>query len=135
MRAIPPYSEADWQAEWEAGRPLACPRCGSSDDFGPRHGVQADRTFRRYRACKRCGLFQEADGRSPPYQTLLMVHDCDGRVAPDTQCRGCGLRLKAGGRHLCPRIVREGDVFTCPECGTVLGEEHRQPWPERGPWT
>ena len=58
---VPPYTEADWQREWDDGRPLSCPRCGSSDDFGPRQGVRADRSFRPYRACKRCGMFQEAD--------------------------------------------------------------------------
>jgi hypothetical protein len=131
---IPPYSQADWQLQWDAGRRLQCPRCGSSDDFGPRQSILADRSFRRYRACKQCGMVQEADGLSPPYQTHLVVHDCDGKVGADAQCRGCGLRIRTGGRHRCPRIVREGEGFTCPECGTVLSEEHRQPWPAPGPW-
>jgi hypothetical protein len=131
---IPPYTEADWQREWEDGRALQCPQCGSSEDFGPRQGVRPDRSFRPYRACKRCGLAQDADGRSPPYQTALMAHDCDGNVAAGTRCRGCGLRLRSAGPHVCIRIVREGDAFTCPECGTSLREGHRRPWPERGPW-
>lgn len=63
-----------------------------------------------------------------------MIHDCDGNVAVDGQCRGCGLRIRTGGRHQCPRIVREGEAFTCPECGTALGESHRRSWPEPGPW-
>jgi uncharacterized Zn finger protein len=132
---LPPYSQADWQREWDADLPLQCPRCGSGEDFGPRQAVLADRSFRRYRACKQCGMFQEADGRSLPHQTVLMAHDCDSQVGADAQCRGCGLRVRTGGRHLCHRIVREDEVFTCPECGTVLSEEHRRPWPERGPWT
>jgi len=132
-QAIPPYSPAEWEREWDAGRPLPCPQCGSSEDFGPRQSILADRSFRRYRSCKRCGMCQEADGRSPPYQTALTAHDCDGKVAADAQCRCCGLRIRTGGRHLCPRIVREGEAFTCPECGTVLGEQHRRPWPVRGP--
>jgi hypothetical protein len=132
---IPPYSPADWQREWDAGLKLQCPRCGNGGDFGPRQAVLADRSFRCYRACKRCGIFQEADGRSPPYQTFLTAHDCNSRVGADAQCRGCGTRLRAGGRHLCARIVREDEVFTCPECGTVLGEEYRRPWPEPGPWS
>jgi uncharacterized Zn finger protein len=129
---MPVYTEADWQRDWDAGLPLQCPSCGSSEDFGPRQGVRANRTFRRYRACKRCGLAQEADGSSAPYQTILMIHECHGHIEVDAQCRGCGLRIRTGGHHLCPRIVREGEGFTCPECGTVLGEEHVRPWPEAG---
>jgi uncharacterized Zn finger protein len=129
VHVIPVYSQADWQRDWDASHPLECPGCGSSGNFGPRQAILADRAFRRFRSCKRCGMCQEADGRSPPYQTVLMAHDCDAKVAADAQCRGCGMRLRSGGRHLCPRIVREGEVFTCPECGTVLGEQHRRPWP------
>ena len=127
------YSPADWQRDWEEGRPLPCPSCGSSENFGPRQAMLPDRSFRMFRSCKRCGMCQEADGRSPPYQTVLMAHECTGKVAADAQCRGCGMRLRNGGRHLCPRIVREGEVFTCPECGTVLREEHRRPWPTTPP--
>jgi uncharacterized Zn finger protein len=129
-----PYAEAEWQREWDAGVPLACPRCGSSEDFGPRQGVRPNRTFRRYRACRRCGLFQEADGESPPYQAVLLVHECTGSIEVDAQCRSCGLRVRTGGRHMCPRIVREGESLTCPECGTVVAEPHRRPWPLPGPW-
>ena len=126
---IPFYSQADWQRDWDAGAPLQCPGCGSSDNCGPRQAMLADRSFRMFRSCKRCGMCQEADGRSPPYQTVLMAHECEGKVGADAQCRGCGMRLRTGGRHLCPRIVRAGEVFTCPECGTTLTEEHRRPWP------
>jgi transcription elongation factor Elf1 len=131
---IQPYSPGDWQLEWDAGQKLHCPRCGSEDEFGPRQAVLADRTFRRYRGCKQCGLFQEADGQSAPYQTALLAHDCRGNVGADAQCRGCGLRIRSGGRHLCTRIVRAGEAFTCPECGTALSEQHRRPWPQQGPW-
>ena len=123
------YSQADWERDWEAGRPLPCPSCGSSENFGPRQAILPDRSFRRFRSCKRCGMCQEADGRSLPYQTLLMAHECDGKIGADAQCRGCGMRLRNGGRHLCPRIVREGETFVCPECGTALTEAHRRPWP------
>jgi hypothetical protein len=130
---IPPYTEADWQRDWEAGAKLSCPRCGSDEDYAARQAVQPDRTFRRYRACKRCGMFQEADG-TKAYQTFMMVHECDGNVGADAQCRGCGLRIRNGGKHRCPRIVREGETFTCPECATTLSHRHILPWPEQGPW-
>jgi uncharacterized Zn finger protein len=126
---IPPYSPAEWQRDWDDGRPLACPSCGSSDNFSARQAMLPDRSFRRFRSCKRCGMFQEADGASAPYQTILMAHECDAKIAADAQCRACGMRVRNGGRHLCPRIIREGESFTCPECGTVLGDEHRKPWP------
>lgn len=134
MSGVEGYSELEWQRDWDAGVVLACPRCGSREDFGPRHGVRVDRTFRRYRSCKRCGLAQEADGVSGPYQTFLAIHECHGRVEVDAQCRGCGLRIRSRGPHLCPRIIREGESFACPECGTVLTEEYRRLWPEPGPW-
>jgi uncharacterized Zn finger protein len=127
------YSPADWERDWDAGRPLQCPSCGSSDNFGARQAMLPDRSFRRFRSCKRCGLCQEADGRSPPYQTVLMAHECTGRIAADAQCRACGMRVRNSSGHLCPRIVREGEAFTCPECGTVLGDEHRRPWPVTSP--
>ena len=127
------YSPADWERDWDAGRPLQCPSCGSSDNFGARQAMLPDRSFRRFRSCKRCGLCQEADGRSPPYQTVLMAHECTGRIAADAQCRACGMRVRNSSGHLCPRIVREGEAFTCPECGTVLGDEHRRLWPVTSP--
>jgi hypothetical protein len=81
-------------------------------------------------------LFQEADGQSGAYQTVLLVHDCRGPAGADAQCRGCGMRpRKTGARHPCPRVVREGETITCAECGTLLGKEHVLPWPEQGPWT
>jgi uncharacterized Zn finger protein len=126
---MPFYSQADWQRDWDTGGSLECPSCGSSDNFGPRQAILADRSFRNFRSCKRCGICQEADGQSAPYQTVLLAHDCAGTIAADAQCRGCGMRLRNGGRHLCPRIVREGETFTCPECGTVLTDAHRRPWP------
>jgi len=135
VEPIPSYSETAWQAEWEAGRETRCPRCGSEGEFGPRQAVLPDRSFRRYRGCKQCGLFQEADGCSPPYQTILLRHECNGQVGADAQCRGCGLRVRAGGRHRCTRIVRVGERFTCPECGIALADEHEHPWPQPGPWT
>ena len=131
--SLPPYSETDWQREWDAGGKPPCPRCGNADDYGPRQTILADRSFRHFRACKRCGMFQEADG-SAPYQTFLLVHECTAPVGADAQCRTCGRRPRKGASHLCPRVVREGETFTCPECGTTLGQEHVQPWPERGPW-
>jgi len=127
-----PYSPADWQLEWDAGHKLTCPRCASDEDFGPRQTVQPDRSFRRFRACKRCGLFQEADGLSPAYQTVLLVHRCTIRET-GLQCRSCGRRPRSG-QHDCARIVREGESFTCPECGTVVTSDHILPWPEKGPW-
>lgn len=125
------YSPADWQREWDEGHKLKCPRCGSDEDFGPRQTFQADRTFRRFRACKRCGLFQEADG-SPPYQTVLLVHQC---TISETglQCRSCGRRPRTG-QHDCARIVREGESFNCPQCGTLVSAAHALAWPERGPF-
>ena len=129
------YSPAEWQEDWDAGGKPACPRCGNSEDYGPRQVVLADRSFRRFRGCKRCGMFQEADGRSPPYQTVLLVHECTAKIAADAQCRACGLRPRKGaGSHLCPRVVRAGEAARCAECGLALGPLHVRPWPEPGPW-
>lgn len=128
------YTAADWERDWEAAHKLACPRCGSDEDFGPRQAVLADRTFRRYRACKRCGLCQEADGQSLPYQTIAVAHECTARVPPGLQCRSCGKRPRSGASHLCARILRENEAYTCPECGTVIAERHHLPWANPGPW-
>jgi predicted RNA-binding Zn-ribbon protein involved in translation (DUF1610 family) len=130
---IPAYTSTDWQLEWDAGQKLRCPRCGSDEDFGPRQSVQPDRSFRHFRACKRCGLFQDADGHSEWYQTVLLVHKCQTRGA-DAQCKSCGRRPRSS-EHDCARIVREGESFVCPECGITVGNEHMHPWPESGPWT
>jgi hypothetical protein len=131
-----PYTPSDWQRDWDDGAHLACPRCGSADDYGARQVVLADRSFRKFRGCKRCGLFQEADGVSPPYQTVLLVHECGASIAADSQCKACGMRPRKGtsGRHACPRVVREGESITCAECGLRLGPAHARPWPEPGPW-
>jgi hypothetical protein len=130
---LAPYSLADWERDWDDSAKLPCPRCGNSEDYGARQSVLADRSFRRYRACKRCGMFQEADGHSAPYQTVLLVHECGEHLGADSQCRSCGMRPRKGGtgKHLCPRIVREGETFSCLECGTKLGEQHQKDWPEK----
>jgi predicted RNA-binding Zn-ribbon protein involved in translation (DUF1610 family) len=64
MMSHPPYTEADWQHEM-AGKggaaTLACPDCGSAADYGPRWHTRPDGTERRYRACKNCGFWQEAE--------------------------------------------------------------------------
>lgn len=132
--AIPPYSESDWQREWDDGQKLPCPRCASPEDCGPRLAVLPDRSFRRYRACKRCGLCQEADGVSAPYHTIAVAHECLPASGADAQCRSCGKRPRKGGGHLCARILRELLPFNCAECGTRIGEQHVLPWAEPGPW-
>jgi len=64
LAEIPPYTPDDWAADRLTAVALTCPNCGRSDDYGPREATLDDaHTLRRYRGCKVCGFWQEADGR------------------------------------------------------------------------
>jgi hypothetical protein len=93
MKEHAPYTEADWQADFERvdqGEPLTCPDCGALGDYGPRDDGQG----RHYRACKMCGFWQEADG-SPAYRCWMSTHKCDPGldahlVLPEVKASGTG---------------------------------------------
>ena len=129
------YSRADWQIDRSVVR-APCPRCGHDEDYGPRDDADTalPGNVRHYRACKVCGQFQEADGMSAPYETVITVHHCLGKIGAGVKCGGCGNVMAGRPWHLGPRIIRAGDTFTCPECHTTLTEEHVIPWSARGPW-
>ena len=131
------YSRTDWFHDHGAKTALPCPRCGRDDDYGPRHdddGTKPAELVRHYRACKVCGMFQEADGAAMPYETRAHLHVCLSRVVAGAKCRGCGGVRDGRPWHLCARIIPMGEPFTCEECGTRITEEHAIPWPEAGPW-
>lgn len=83
--------------------------------------------------CKMCGLTQEADGESDPYQSHCTVHACRGEIPEGKQCSSCA----AWGErtfHWCARAVTTEELeglkpYRHQECGTVLSHEHRVPWP------
>jgi len=131
-----PYSLTDWLHD-VGSRGLPCPRCGRDEDYGPRDDAATapPDSVRYYRACKVCGMFQKADGRSEPYETLVMVHVCLSAVAAGVVCRGCGGVRDGRPWHLCSRVVPTTETFICPECGTSLTKSHAIPWPEPGPWS
>ncbi len=130
------YSLTDWLHDYRA-KALPCPRCGHDEDYGARHddpyGTKPPDDVRYYRACKCCGMFQRADGASMPYETRMHVHVCLSRVAAGAECRGCGNVRDGRPWHLCPRIIPDGEAFTCPECRTSITGDHAIRWPERGP--
>lgn len=132
-----PYSLTDWLHDAGSGGGLPCPRCGHDEDYGLRDdaATATPENVRYYRASKVCGMFQEADGRSDPYETTITVHLCLSSVAASAVCRGCGIVREGRAWHLCPRILAAGEAFTCPECDTNPADEHTIPWAAPGPWT
>src|SRR6266487_4271550 len=109
LAVFPPYTEAEWQLDERqraSGFPLTCPDCRKDADYGPRQATKADGSLRRYRACKMCGFWQEADGLSLAYRCRLAVHMCTGDFGTSRECRGCGNVLASGTqRHPCPRVL------------------------------
>lgn len=132
---IGPYTEADWErdrAAVKAGEALACPDCGHTENYVLAEGRRWDGSPRRYRGCKVCGFWQEADGESSPYRCRLTVHICLARFAEERECRGCGNGIGPALWHLCLRILRPDEEWRCPECGTALETQHTVPWPASG---
>jgi hypothetical protein len=78
LKSIPGYTEAQWQEEIKApgvtinfpegpfafGTILSCPLCRTVGFYGPRISGKEGENPRKYRACKFCGLWQEAVGEA-----------------------------------------------------------------------
>ena len=115
MKEFPPYDEKQWQADdalRKAGEfhRLVCPDCDFSGD--PRwYGPHDDKQGRHYRACKKCGFWQEADGTSA-YRCWMAMHLCE--------------QLHPTAWILTPKE----DSYLCQICETWIGREHAVPWPE-----
>ena len=76
LLAIPEYTRQNWDEEMKVpgigltflngygfGSEIPCPLCKTVGFYGPRISGSIDRDdSRRYRACKFCGLWQEAQG-------------------------------------------------------------------------
>src|SRR6267378_2275450 len=81
---IPPFTSADWAAEYaayQARRMLPrCPNCERSENYAPYIVKHADGSERRYRGCKSCGCWQNADG-TPAYRCSALVHSCERPIA------------------------------------------------------
>ncbi len=117
MKEFPPYDEKQWQADdalkkvGEFHR-LVCPDCNFSGD--PRwYGPRDDKQGRHYRACKKCGFWQEADGTSA-YRCWMAMHLCE--------------QLHPTAWILTPKEPG----YLCQSCKTWIGREHSVPWPQLG---
>ena len=133
LAGFAPYTEVEWQQDERqrtSGFPLTCPDCRKDADYGPRQATKADGSPRKYRACKMCGFWQEADGLSLPYRCRLAVHMCTGDFGTSRECRGCGNVLASGTqRHLCSRVLAPRETYHCPECHATVGRRNVIPWP------
>ncbi len=129
LRDVPAYSNADWERDATASGRLQCPNCDHAEWCRPCRGTNADGSERRYRACKVCGCWQEADG-TPAYRCWVTFHVCLGLVADGGKCPSC----EGGGPmdwHACGRVLptNELGVTPCPNCGIILLPLHVIPWP------
>ncbi len=133
MKIPPHYTDAQWQADHQradSGELLKCPDCGHDEYFVvTEQGVREDGSPRRYRGCKVCGFWHEADGKTEPERCRLTDHICLGSFATTRKCLNCNNPMSQGLRyHLCPRILQPAEEKTCEECGTALGSEYTVPW-------
>lgn len=124
---IPPFTPADWAAEDHAvqtGRSPACPNCGRTENYAP-YEVGA----RRYRACKSCGCWQEADGTAA-YRCAILFHSCVQPIPEDVRCKNCDV-WGPRSAHRCHRILppQEIGVTKCRQCGIVQTRVHIVGWP------
>lgn len=110
-----PYSLTDWLHDAGSGGGLPCPRCGHDEDYGLRDdaATATPENVGYYRACKVCGMFQEADGRSDPYETTITVHplplvSCGQRRVPRMRDRKRGASVAPLPAH--PRCGRSVHV-------------------------
>jgi len=130
---IPGYSEDDWSRDRQretAGTHFPCPNCGHGEWFHS-VGIPPDTgADRKYRACKVCGFWQEADG-SPAYRCWMTVHTCLGGLAQGQTCEYCGAWGPRNWHGGCWRILRSKElgVTACANCGVVLTPLHVIPWP------
>lgn len=133
-RRIGPLTVQAWiqeRADVSAKR-AECPACGRMDNYSTYEIDQPGTTSRKYRGCKLCGFWQEADGRSLPYRTVLTVHVCIGPISENSQCSSC-LVWGPRAQHCCFRVLRRAEAhhkeYLHSECGVRIGMEHVIPWP------
>jgi len=72
---------ADWAGEYaafKAGRMPCCPNCERADNYVPYTVRRDDGSERRYRGCKSCGCWQEADGTAAYRCALLFTAHPEG---------------------------------------------------------
>jgi hypothetical protein len=133
LHEIPGYSVADWHQEREAesrGQHLACPNCGRAEWYHA-VGVPPDTgAQRKYRACKVCGCWQEADG-TPAYRCWMTVHTCLAHLAKGMHCPYCGIWGPRQWHAACWRILATDElgITRCAACDLVLTPQHVVPWP------
>ena len=133
LSSVGPYAEADWhhdRQEEAAGKHLVCPNCGHGEWFHPVGFPPNSGAKRKYRACKVCGFWQEADG-TPAYRCLMTVHTCLGLIPDGTRCQYCGAWGPRNWHPGCWRILapKELSQAQCQSCGIVLAQDHVIPWP------
>ena len=133
MDAASVYTESAWAEEmrsFEAGELLHCPDCGRSLAYEPRagEGPVEGGPIRKYRACKICGFWQEADGESSSYRCVITFHLCLAAIPDGAQCTSCTVEGPLS-HHLCGRYLRESETYVHESCGTLLGPDHVVPWP------
>lgn len=113
-KTISQYAENHWEEEMRlnkfcgkhpnwfySGCTIPCPNCKSVGFYGPKVTENdAGEVIRRYRACKFCGFWQEADGSDPYRCIALYCRACDSYdwTAPkdekDYKSCKCGSRYK-----------------------------------------
>src|SRR5438552_7980555 len=108
---IPPFTPGDWAAERHAvatGKRLACPNCERSENYAPYIIRHADGSERRYRGCKSCGCWQEADGTAA-YRCSCLIHSCMQPIPDGAMCKNCD---KWGPRptHRCHRVLPAAEI-------------------------
>jgi hypothetical protein len=133
LSVIPPYSEADWQRDRQAeaaGEHLHCPNCERDEWFHPVGIPPSDGSRRKYRACKVCGFWQEANGSSA-YRCLMTVHTCLGSIPAGRRCEYCGAWGPRKWHPGCWRILPANELGTtrCQYCDVPLTTQHVIPWP------
>lgn len=131
---IGPYTLEAWLADRSAeaaGQRLECPDCRSRIWFRPVGVPPETGAERKYRACKICGFWQNADG-TPPYRCYMTAHVCLAAISEDSQCCYCGAWGPIDWHSGCWRILPAGElgVTQCVGCGVVLGPMHVVPWPK-----
>lgn len=130
---IPPYSSQAWSSEREVearGERLACPNCDHNEWYHPVGIPPETGAERKYRACKMCGFWQEADG-TQAYRCWMTTHVCIQKLPDGAVCKYCGTWGPREWHAGCWRILRPAElgVTACDGCGVVLSPLHVVPWP------
>jgi len=134
LAKIPPFAPADWAAEdhaFQTGRSLACPNCERVENYALYSAQREDGSERRYRGCKSCGCWQEADG-TLAYRCSLLIHSCAQPIPEGTTCRNCDT-WGPRSEHRCHRVLppNEIGVTRCRQCAVVQTHAHVVGWPVR----